>query len=48
MLRYHWPIFQKLAETNHGSIIRASIAPYQNVHLPALVQQPIGINDTVH
>ena len=28
-LSYHWPIFQKLAETNHGSIIRASIAPYQ-------------------
>ena len=28
-LAYHWPVFHKLAETGYGSIIRASIAPYQ-------------------
>lgn len=28
-LDYHWPIFSKLSSTGFGSIIRASIAPYQ-------------------
>lgn len=28
-LDFHWPIFSKLSSTGYGSIIRASIAPYQ-------------------